>query len=195
VHRRQPLPRPPLDFASASASPAAAAALKGRVPQPAAAPSRLAQSAAAAAARGGRAPQPAVARLLTPETAGRRCPCRISRRRTGVRGQQRRWWALESPPSRPLGCSPSWRLTPSWSWRPPSTRSVTAAMQLGPGMPAAKRRRTPSAMPRARVTEVFAAPGSKPSIRRIAPVASRHGLDQNQSNLIPDCYELRCEGK
>jgi hypothetical protein len=51
-------------------------------------------------------------------------------------------------------------------------------MQLGPGMPAAKRRRTPSAMPRARVTEsagdrgVWGALGSKPSIRRTTPVAS-----------------------
>jgi hypothetical protein len=79
---------------------------------------------------------------------------------------------LEPPPPRPLGCSPSWRPTPSWRWRPPSTQSVTAAMQLGPGMPAVKQRRTRSAMPRARVTDVSAVPGSKPSILRTTPVAS-----------------------
>jgi hypothetical protein len=49
---------------------------------------------------------------------------------------------------------------------------VTTAMQPGPGTPTAERRRKLSAMPRARVTEVSAAPGSKPSIRRTAPVAS-----------------------
>jgi hypothetical protein len=37
VHRRQPLPRPPPDSASVGASPVAAAALTGSVPQPAAA--------------------------------------------------------------------------------------------------------------------------------------------------------------
>jgi hypothetical protein len=114
--------RPP----TASAPPKDVAMLKGRVLPPADArprpldryapsPSRrppTAQSAAshgAATAQGGRVPQAAATRPLTPEPARRRCPCRIPRQRTGVGGQQCRWWALEPPPSRPLGCSPSWR--------------------------------------------------------------------------------------
>jgi hypothetical protein len=78
---------------------------------------------------------------------------------------------LEPPSLWPLGCSPSWRSAPSWSRRHPSTRSVTAAMQPGPGMPTAEASYAISNA-RARVTEVFAAPGSNPSIPRTAPVAN-----------------------
>jgi hypothetical protein len=68
---------------------------------------------------------------------------------------------------------------------------MTAAMQLGPGMPAVKRRRTPSAMPRARVTEVSVALGSKPSIRRTAPVASPAPQQTPWIGSKPKRYDTR----